>query len=214
MASKVVVAGELYFEIDGKLHEIKRQIRQKGGYPYDPQALNNALHKIVMGDFLGAGPSEVLTPVFTPGDLITPPRPYPALGEVFELTLQPISGLELVRLFGIDPTHWQFRGKEITKALTRKFKLVEISYQPNFVAVLKALKAYGRPAKGLWLKAYKEAYPVPDGNGPVGFADPSWRTPSGYARFPCVSTDGHSAFDWDGFGYGFDGGWRWAVEVD
>ena len=34
MATKV--AGDLYVDIDGQIGEIKRQLRQKEGYPFDP----------------------------------------------------------------------------------------------------------------------------------------------------------------------------------
>ncbi len=46
-----VVTGEQYVGIDGKLHEIKRQLRQPNGYPYDPERLNHALQAIVEGRF-------------------------------------------------------------------------------------------------------------------------------------------------------------------
>ena len=48
-----IVTGELYEKLDAKLFEIKRQIRQKGGYPYDPEALDKALQKVVEGRFAG-----------------------------------------------------------------------------------------------------------------------------------------------------------------
>ncbi len=43
------VAGELYFEIDGQLLEIKRQLRQREGYPYDPEQLRIALQNAIEG---------------------------------------------------------------------------------------------------------------------------------------------------------------------
>ncbi len=45
------VAGDLYFEIDGQLHEIKRLLRQKRGCPYDPALVKKALQAIVEGRF-------------------------------------------------------------------------------------------------------------------------------------------------------------------
>lgn len=44
-----IVKGELYESLDGKLHELKRQIRQKGGYPFDPVRLDRALHDLIEG---------------------------------------------------------------------------------------------------------------------------------------------------------------------
>lgn len=46
-----IVKGDLYEAIDGKLHEIKRQVRQSGGYPYEPERLDLALQAIVEGRF-------------------------------------------------------------------------------------------------------------------------------------------------------------------
>ncbi|MEX0877473.1 MAG: hypothetical protein WDZ40_01255 [Candidatus Spechtbacterales bacterium] len=42
---------EKYFEADGKLAEIKRQLRQKGGYPKDIDALISHLQLAVEGEF-------------------------------------------------------------------------------------------------------------------------------------------------------------------
>ena len=46
-----IVKGDLYEQLDGKLFEIKRQIRQKGGYPHDPERLKGALQAVVEGRF-------------------------------------------------------------------------------------------------------------------------------------------------------------------
>src|SRR6266851_9492858 len=46
-----VVTGELYFQIDGQLHEIKRQLRQESGYPYSPYQLKTALQAAIEGNF-------------------------------------------------------------------------------------------------------------------------------------------------------------------
>lgn len=50
-----IVKGDMYEAIDGKLHEIKRQIRQKGGYPYDPARLDSALQAVIEGRFEAVG---------------------------------------------------------------------------------------------------------------------------------------------------------------
>ena len=47
------VSGDRYKEIDGQLFEIKRQLRQKSGYPFDLDALELALQVIVEGRFDG-----------------------------------------------------------------------------------------------------------------------------------------------------------------
>lgn len=48
---KRVVKGDQYESIDGKLFEIKRQLREKSGYPYDAERLDNDLQKLVEGRF-------------------------------------------------------------------------------------------------------------------------------------------------------------------
>lgn len=45
------VNGDLYEKLDGKLYEIKRQIRQKEGYPFDPERLALSLQAIIEGRF-------------------------------------------------------------------------------------------------------------------------------------------------------------------
>jgi hypothetical protein len=45
------VAGELYYDLDGQLSEIKRQLRQPNGYPFDPQKLRRALQDAIDGKF-------------------------------------------------------------------------------------------------------------------------------------------------------------------
>ncbi len=52
MATKV--AGELYHELDGQLWEIKRQLRQLSGYPFDPEGLKKHLQDAVEGRFAGS----------------------------------------------------------------------------------------------------------------------------------------------------------------
>ena len=49
MAEKV--AGEKYYKIDGQLLEIKRQIRQPNGYPFDAHELNDFLQRGIEGKF-------------------------------------------------------------------------------------------------------------------------------------------------------------------
>ncbi|MCX6718123.1 MAG: hypothetical protein NTY81_00765 [Candidatus Staskawiczbacteria bacterium] len=48
----IVLTGDQYFNVDGKLAEIKRQMRQPGGYPYDPEGLNKFLQRAVEGMFI------------------------------------------------------------------------------------------------------------------------------------------------------------------
>ena len=64
MATKV--AGETYFDIDGQLHEIKRQLRQPNGYPFDPQLLQRMLQAAIEGKFFNAFAPVESVPAETP----------------------------------------------------------------------------------------------------------------------------------------------------
>lgn len=54
------VTGELYRELDGQLHELKRQLRQPNGYPFDPYLLKVALQNAIEGKWSGLGPANVI----------------------------------------------------------------------------------------------------------------------------------------------------------
>lgn len=47
----IQVAGEQYYDLDGQLAEIKRQLRQPSGYPFDPNQLKVALQDAIEGKF-------------------------------------------------------------------------------------------------------------------------------------------------------------------
>ena len=49
--AKQIVAGEKYESITGQLFEIGRQLRQKDGYPYNPEALGRHLQDAIEGKF-------------------------------------------------------------------------------------------------------------------------------------------------------------------
>jgi hypothetical protein len=46
-----IVTGEQYFELDGQLSEIKRQLRQPSGYPFDPEMLKWHLQAAIEGRY-------------------------------------------------------------------------------------------------------------------------------------------------------------------
>jgi|CXWL01.1.fsa_nt_gi hypothetical protein len=60
-----LVAGELYYEIDGQMAEIKRQLRQRDGYPFNPALLKIALQDAVEGKFGGAQGRSLFTETIT-----------------------------------------------------------------------------------------------------------------------------------------------------
>jgi hypothetical protein len=45
------VAGNVHYDIDGQLSEIKRQLQQKSGYPFSPEQLKSHLQLAVEGEF-------------------------------------------------------------------------------------------------------------------------------------------------------------------
>ena len=55
--ANIKVAGNLYYELDGQLMEIKRQLRQPSGYPFDPSILKSHLQVAVEGRFSQASTS-------------------------------------------------------------------------------------------------------------------------------------------------------------
>ncbi len=49
------VTGDTYRGIDGQLHEIKRQLRQREGYPHSLEKFKRALQEIIDGHFVDFG---------------------------------------------------------------------------------------------------------------------------------------------------------------
>ena len=141
-------------------------------------------------------------------------RVYPADGVEFELALDfdapendPIA---MVRQDGYgSPEKWRFTGQKLSGVQTRRFKLERVGACGNLDEVRQKLAQYGEIPEGQWRQAFKVAYPQSDGNGPIGFADPSWVGPDGDVDFPCVGSDGGSLFDWAVIGLGEY--WRWLV---
>lgn len=142
---------------------------------------------------------------------------YPADGEEFELTLDgdnlATDPIAMVRHDGYNqPESWKYKGKKLmTGKLTGSFKLVSVGYCPDLDDVRQKLTQHGEVPEGQWREAFKASYPKPDGDGPVGIADPSWVNPNGGAFFPYVDSGGGSRFGWTGSG--FDDDWRWLVRV-
>jgi hypothetical protein len=138
-------------------------------------------------------------------------RPYPEVGEVFELTLdgdapenQP---LEMVRRDGYDPVGWQHQGLVFRGRHTQYFELVNIGYCHDLYEVQFKLAPLREIQGGQWREAFKTIYPDSDGKGSVGFADASWRNPNGNFFFPFVNRDGYSGFDY--VLNHFNDDWRW-----
>ncbi|MBI5221678.1 MAG: hypothetical protein HY979_02650 [Candidatus Magasanikbacteria bacterium] len=64
-----ILTGDQYKKLDSKLDEIKRQLKQKNGYPFDQQMLNRALQLVIDGQFVALGlqfPCQVHVPELIP----------------------------------------------------------------------------------------------------------------------------------------------------
>ncbi len=136
---------------------------------------------------------------------------YPELGKEFELTLtkEQCDPIAMVKNFGYNPKGWKYNGK-IPETLTIKCKLVKIGDCSDLDEAKKKLEKLGEETpSGLFMKPFKDKYPEPDGNGPIGIADSSWVHPDGSARFPYVRSVGDLRFNWTD--YDLLGHWRWLV---
>lgn len=124
----------------------------------------------------------------------------------FELTLNPISGLELIKEFGYFG-EWIFKGKEAEKQ-TKTFMLVNVGYCKDLREVKEKIKDYEIP-QGQWIKAFKDKF---EPKGIIGIVDDSWVDPGGSASFPVLREYGeawYGLFVWAGIGR--VGRWRWLV---
>lgn len=147
----------------------------------------------------------------------------PANGEVFELTLQsPIDGLEFVRLFSGDSADgWCYYGQPMADPFTRRFKLEGAGYCNNLKDVRAKLTLLGGVPQGQWMYAFHEAYSRNDYQGPIGVADPSWRSfprpaVGSHLYFPALAALGGASslspyFFWASSNR--ETRWRWLVEV-
>ena len=87
-----IVTGDQYREIDGKLFEIKRQLRQKEGYPFSPVYLDRALQAIVEGCFEAVDdrfPSEIFAAKLIPENWEVLEDIAPTLKSIADLELVP-----------------------------------------------------------------------------------------------------------------------------
>lgn len=142
--------------------------------------------------------------------------PWPKPGEVFQLTINGDASecdpIQMVCSDGYNESEtWKHNGFKVEGQQTRRFKLVEVGYQPTFDAVQAELKKHGKIPRGQWREALKKNFPDAPGR-PVGISDASWVLPCGDPNFPFVNGDGGSNFDWAGGD--FSEAWLWLVEVD
>lgn len=68
--AKFTVTGDQYFDIDGQMIEIKRQFRQKGGSPIDPELVTLALQNIIEGKFNRSKKKNAVLKLLSKGESI------------------------------------------------------------------------------------------------------------------------------------------------
>lgn len=146
----------------------------------------------------------------------TPPVPqlpeYPAPGVEFDLTLdgdarenQPLAMVSGDGYGG----GWKHKGPVVKGTQTRRFKFVEIGYQPNWNSVVGELGKHGKIPEGQWREAVKKTYRT--NRLSMGVADASWSDPGDSRNFPMVHVIGGSDFHWTDVE--FSESWVWLVEV-
>ena len=138
---------------------------------------------------------------------------YPNLGEVFKLTIDyshpNVQPLTMVKNYGYDPAGWRYTGKTATGVVISKFQLVSVGLCGNWRDLGGKLAAYGKNPGGLWIQAFKDAYPKPDGRGRVGIFDASWMNQGHFECFPCIYSSGDLYFSQ--VIRKFNKHWRWLV---
>lgn len=140
---------------------------------------------------------------------------YPAIGEVFQLTLcgdEPENDpLQMVRDAGYNSKGWLHTGIRCGGRQRRRFMLVGPGKELWFDEIKIFLGANYAIPNGQWLRAFKDKYPQHDGNSPVAVADAAWVNPLTEKFFPVIGSDGVIRFASVEDSRGFE--CRWLVEV-
>jgi len=132
------VAGELYVNIDGQMREIKRQLRQKEGYPYDPMQLVEHLQAAIEGNLVDRHGQPFKT---------EPPRAISRVVLSFAITCEGRLASELV-----NASRYDWHNELITDKLfpiqphvpvVRKLEFIECDFDPSSEQVLEELKRHG-----------------------------------------------------------------------
>lgn len=115
-------------------------------------------------------------------------RTLPRLGESFDLTLE--NDIDLVSMLTpypkVDPENFEYTGGGILKPRTRRFKLIWLGKCSNQHELI-SKHANEKIPEGKWIQPFRVKFPFPDGRGPIGIADTSWRhRRSGQKGFPAL----------------------------
>jgi hypothetical protein len=165
------VAGELYFDLDGQLSEIKRQLRQPNGYPFNASQLQRALQNAIEGKFDGLPDIHYLVTVN------------------YDLSVE-----DAVKAGKYD---WK-NDRIISKNFPSKRKgkvdaeiiLVKFAKDMESEAILLELDKQGlRPAELPELLAFGEKYPEVQREFPIVALGSVWRGAGGVRCVPCLDRD-------------------------
>ncbi|MEK7512900.1 MAG: hypothetical protein AAB601_01755 [Patescibacteria group bacterium] len=206
MATKTIVAGDLYESITGQLFEIGRQLRQPNGYPFDPHLLKLHLQNAVEGKFDGV---TLIDPRFehVKEFKLTVPADYDHGTQLGTLKH------EEFYYFNDAITDGNFRNatQKLVPGKTYKAKLFRIKKtvtSDDCLGLYKAVGAILTGAQGMSLVYQLKKDELPKGKWTISFdeKDALWQVPDGSHRVPGVRA--HSVGD---FGFdlgGFEGGWN------
>ncbi len=134
MANKV--AGEMYYELDGQLLEIKRQLRQTNGYPFDPLQLKAHLQAAIEGRFTAVTGNFKYDKRKEGWTLLenAPRRLFSAISGVSFLkgSESSVNGEEMARRarieldanYGQEDAEWLLENQDMIPAELRKFYLI------------------------------------------------------------------------------------------
>lgn len=116
-----IVTGEQYREAHKKMHEIDRQLLQKGGYPHDLESLSRALQAIVDGKLNAAdavSAEDLASGRLVIADFVSKIFQGWKVLEHVEQSLEVISDLEAVPFLGDDKSVHGVSGEEMKRRAT------------------------------------------------------------------------------------------------
>ena len=174
------VKGDLYYDLDGQLSEIKRQIRQPSGYPYDPSKLHKYLQDGIEGRF------DRFTRVAK-----SDPR-YTKHKSDWELIAH--VSRRITSVSDVEPISFLRKGEDVVRG-----------YDLIGRALYEFDAAFGQE-DAEWLLEHQKDIPAELRNCYIFFPGTIRRPPDGILRFPCLYWDGREwCLDWDWLEYDCDG---------
>lgn len=197
----IIVEGEMYRDLDGQLWEIKRQLRQQGGYPYNPELLKKHLQAAIEGRFLFGDPKVIRTAPFNPVEFLGKGWAFwrgSAGGD--GLTGEEDADLRSRALVEIDTTRLRFETclREGESSIKGEEKIRRLKEKPDFI------RLGGNAFLGFWLdyQASKENSALEHLYRTrritfIDFPGDILRSSDGYRSMLYLCRRGHGGWDWD-----------------